>query len=304
MTLLVRKLSACAALLATAFPLAGHAAPLEDYFAARDKAVSALIAAIKAGKGDDEATSKREEAAVKDLGRRMTALVGPIRTKGLSNPAFTLVSLVYGEDEPTRQLDGVAVSDKDDTTRVVVSPEPVFQAWLAARAKDSDAPAAFRQGMPAAAQTDYFFIHSVAEEAGITPYVALPLTSATGETVSAALALYSDDSPANHPPGSIVVVRIGDGKAAIGITESNLDIKPTPACDAVWKPFAAKIEALEVAAAKDNKDDDPRWEEIAKLEEDGGTAFRSCFAKEAPAQPFFAAATKLAEALLQNIRGR
>lgn len=303
MTHPVRMLASCAATFAVAFSFAADAAPLDDYLAAREKAVAELMVAVKAGKLDDEATMKRDEAAVADLEKRMKAIVGPVKIKGLGSPGFSLPILVY-EDGPTRMLDGITVSNKDGSANALVTPEPLFQAWLAARAKDKDAPAEFGKGLSAAAQSDYFYTFTVANEGTITPYTALPVAAVEGETALAALALHSDDSPRNNPPSSIVVVRLAEGKATIAVTELKGDVKAIAACDALWKPFATKIAALQAAAEKENKDDDPRWDEIAKLEDDGGAAFRTCFVKEVPSQPVFAAATKQAEAFLQAVRGK
>lgn len=304
MTRFARKLACRAIVLAAALPFAAAAAPVDDYIAARDKAVSDVVAAFKAGKGGDDATIKKEETAVKDLGKRMIALVGPLKLKGLGAPAYTLEGLLYGDDQPTRQLDGVLFSDKDGATQIVVAPQSVFQGWLAARAKDPEAPAAMRGALPAAAADPYFYNSSLTfQGGGYTPYLALPLAAADGETVIATLGLYSDEMPANLPPNQVSIVRLADGKAIVGLTEVKLDITPIAACDAVWKPFAARIDAMQKAVEKDNKDNDPRWEEIAKIGDDGSAAFAACFAREAPSQPFFPAAVKRAEALLATARG-
>ncbi|MFG1360720.1 hypothetical protein [Xanthobacter pseudotagetidis] len=89
-----------------------------------------------------------------------------------------------------------------------------------------------------------------------------------------------------------------------GITMAKLDVKPIAACAGVWKPYKTKADALQKAEEKDAKDQDPRWEEIPKIQDEGSLAYRACFVKEAPSQPFFAAAVKRAEAFLATARGQ
>lgn len=296
---------ACAFLLAMAVPAAATADALSDYVAARNTAIAASAAAAKAGKSSDEAVVKREEAAIKDLGKRLAAIVGPQKFKGLGSPGYTLQVLVYGDDEPTPQLDGIVFMNRDVTTRILVTPDAVFQAWLSARAKDKDAPAALGAGLKSAVMTTEFFGNALASDGGsFVPYVELPLAGVPGETAFAVLGLQVDDIVGNALPSDIAIVRIADGKAMVGLMLTKGDVKSIPACDAIWKPYKAKMDALQKAVEKDNKDSDPRWEQVTQIGDEGTTAYRACFAKEAPSLPSFAAAVKRAEAFLQTARGK
>lgn len=300
----VRSL-ACALLLTAAVPAAASADALSDYVAARDKATAAALAAAKADKSGDPAVIKREEAALKDLGKRMMALVGPVKFKGLGSPEYTLRVLTYDENTPAQDLGGIAFADKDFNTRLVVAPESIFTAWLAARAKDPDAPKAFASGVKAAAGTPEFYTNAIGFDGGFyQPYVELPVAAVPGETAVAWLGLQTEEPSGNTAPNEVAIVRIGGGMAMAGVTMVKLGDKPIPACDAVWKPFKTKADALQKQVEKDNKDQDPRWEEITKIQDEGSAAYRACFVKEAPAQPFFAAATAKAEAFLKTARGQ
>ncbi|UDQ90775.1 hypothetical protein LJE71_07185 [Xanthobacter autotrophicus] len=300
----VRSL-ACALVLSTALPAIAAADPLSDYVAARDKATAAALAAGKAGKSGDEAVIKREEAALKDLGKRMTALVGPMKFKGLGSPEYTLRVLTYDENTPAHDLGGLSFVSKDYNTRLVVVPESIFTAWLATRAKDPDAPKAFASGVKAAAGTPEFYTNAVGFDGGFyQPYVELPVAAVPGETATAWLGLQTEEPSGNTAPNEIAIVRIGGGLAMAGVTMVKLGDKPIPTCDAIWQPFKAKADALQKQVEKDNKDQDPRWEEITKIQDEGSNAYRACFMKEAPNQPFFAAAVKKAEAFLATARGQ
>ncbi|MFH3481395.1 hypothetical protein [Xanthobacter variabilis] len=309
MTRLARR-TLCAALLAAALPfvcqpLAATAAPVDDYFAVRDKAIATALAAANAGKNGDDDVIKAEEAARQDLAKRMSALVGPLKLKGLGNPTYTLDVFVYGDDLGTTQLDGMALTDKNETTRVVVTPEPVLQAWLTARAKDKDAPAAARGGLKALPNTAYLVNNSIVNPGGgFIPYTALAVTAAPGETAYANLGLYTDEAPADTPPNTIVVVRVADGRAVLGMMPVTLDAKVPAVCTQVWKPYDVKIQALLKATETVSDLEDPRFAELSKLEEEGAAAFQACFAKAPESQAALAAATKRAEAFLDTLRGR
>ncbi|OYX75460.1 MAG: hypothetical protein B7Y95_02610 [Rhizobiales bacterium 32-66-11] len=296
---------ASALVLAAALPAAAAADALGDYVAARDTAIAASIADAKAGKSANPAVVKREEAAFKDLGKRLATALGPLKFKGLGAPSYTLFTFIYDESSPTRLLDGLAFANKDFSTRLVVTPDSVFQPWLAARAKDDGAPAALAGGVKTAMTTAEFFQDALAFDGGyFQPYVDLPVAAAPGETAFAVLGLQADEPPGNIAPNQIAIVRIADGKAMIGLTMVKLDIKPIAACEAIWKPYKTKVEALQKAIEKDNKSEDPRWEELTRINDAGSQAFRVCFAREAPAQPFFPVAVKRADALLDIARGK
>ena len=290
-------------LLAASLPLAAVAGQADDdYIAARDKAVAALTAAEKAGVNPDD-LYKRDETALAELQKRMAALLGPLTFKGLNAPpSFSPGTLLDGQME-SGEPDGLRFSDADFTTRLLVSPEPVFTSWLAARAREENAPPALASGIKGAMATDIFYTDAISSDAAFTLYAPLPVAAVDGETVYAALGLFSQDVTANQVPDSIVITRIANGRVIIGATEAKVAIKAVPACDQVWKTYAAKAKTLRAAAQKSKKEDDPRWDDASRAEDEGSAAYRACFAKEAKSQPFFAGAVARAEALLQTARG-
>ncbi|MFG1319555.1 hypothetical protein [Xanthobacter autotrophicus] len=291
-------------LLAASLPLAALAGQADDdYIAARNTAVAALAAAEKAGANPDD-LYKRDGTALAALEKRMGALLGPLKFKGLdAPPTFSPGTLLDGQIE-SGEPDGLRFSDTDFTTRLLVSPEPVFTSWLAGRAKEENAPPALAGGIKAAMASDLFYTYAISSDAAFSSYVELPVAAGEGETAYAALGLFSQDVAANQVPDSIVITRIAGGRVIIGTSEAKVAIKSIPACDQVWKTYAAKAKTLRAAAQKSKKDDDPRWDDASRAEDDGSAAYRACFAKEARSQPFFAAAVARAEALLQTARGK
>lgn len=280
-----------------------HAGPAEDYIAARTKAFATVAAAVAAGRSETQ-LEKIEKGARKDLEKRMIALVGPLKFKGLEpKPLFspeTLVADELGADSP----DGLVFIDRDGSTYVLVSPEPVFADWLKARAAEEHAPAVFKDGIKAAARGDFFYTLTVSRDAAFSTYATLPLPAAAGEEAYAALGLFAQDLTGDAPPDSVVVTRIADGRVIVGSAEVKLKVPDMPACAKLWKDGSAKADALMDAAHKSGESDDPRMEQAFKLQEESAAAFRACFARDAAAAPVLADAAKRAEALLALMRGK
>lgn len=298
------KRLAFAAILAVAFPQALAAGPAEDdYLTARAAITAGLAAAETAGK-DDATIEKLDEDGRKALEKRMTALVGPLRFAGIpAAPSFSpsgLATGAMGSYEP----DGLLFSTEDGATMVLVSPEPVFLSWLKARGAEEGAPAAFGQGIMDAAETDDFYTFAVGLDAAFSGYADLPVTAQPGESVAAAVGLWSQDLAGNEAPNRIVITRVAGGRVYLGSVALKASAPPLPACDAIWQGYAEKAEALRKAAEKSRKDDDPRWEEAGELELHGSDAYRECFAEKTEGQPFQAAAVEEAAALLKTIRGQ
>ncbi|MDI4666026.1 hypothetical protein K9U40_17115, partial [Xanthobacter autotrophicus] len=270
---LLNRSARCAVLLAVALPLgAALAGPAEDYIVARNKATAAIAAAVKANRPAPQ-VDKADRTARRDLEKRMVALLGPLRFKGLDpKPAFSPDTLVPG-DLGTDSPDGLVFTDKDATTHLLVSPEPVFADWLKARAADEGAPAVFKAGIAAAARDDFFFTLTVSRDAAFTTYAPLPLAPAPGEDTYAALGLFAQDGTGDALPDSVVVLRVADGRVAVAATEVKLKVPPMPACTALWKDGTAKADALLAAAHKDSLPDDPRVGQSFKLQEDAATAY-------------------------------
>lgn len=297
------KRLAFAAVLAAAFPLAAIAGQAEDdYLAARTKAVAA-IAAAEAAKKDDATLEKLDESGRKGLETRMTALLGPVRFKGLSNPPTFSPSTLSEDSVGAFEPDGLLFSDDDGGLFILVSPEPIFSAWLKRHAADEGAPEAFKDGIAEATATDDFYTYAIGMDAAFDGYTDLEVAAKPGETLSAVLGLWTQDISGNEAPNRIVVTRVADGRVYVGSAQLKTTIPAIPACDEIWKGYADKAEALRKAAEKTKKDDDPRWEEAGELDGQGSDAYRTCFAEKAAGQPFLADVTKEAEALLETIRG-
>lgn len=298
---LAAALAFAAPVLATLLPaLAGS--PVEDFIAARDRYVAELAAATAAGESDDTLI-KADDADRADLKRRLEAILGPLAFAGFgAKPELSPETLLDG-DVGSGALDGLVFASEDWESRLIVTPLPAFEHWLAIRGGEDGASPEFREGAAAALGTEEAYTYSIGADAAFSRYVDLPVAAAKGEVVRAFLGLFAQDVTDDAMPGSLVVARIGGGRVALATVPVAAEMPPIPACAAGWTEAMRAVEAARAASEK-APGDDALWEKASGLYQDANDAFRACFAREAPAQPFFAAATREAEALLATIRGK
>ena len=87
-----------------------------------------------------------ETAALADLGKRLTGLVGPVKIEGFAKPKSNLETL--RNEVGFGKLDGLMLTTKrsdQDFSVLVATTRPLLDKWLQARAGDGDAPFASLQ---------------------------------------------------------------------------------------------------------------------------------------------------------------
>lgn len=297
----MRRLIFCAALLLAGLPQVAGATPIDDYIEARNAAEKTLRAAQEAGKSD-EAISALEEKYIADLKARLIAIVGPISFKGLdATPDFS--NTVY---EPST----LAFHGETAAITVQVSPEPIIADWLKreleakrnGEPEGEDVPDAFGQGIAAAMKTETFYTRSVGIPFAFFDYGSLPLQAEKGEQLHVALGRIIIEDPVEAPPVDIVLTRVADGQVIIANASLDAEAPSFEACHVIAQGFTDKAETLEKAAEAASNYDDPRWKAATAERLKGGKAYRACFAEKVKGTPFYAEATKQAQALLDIVR--
>lgn len=277
------------------------AGPGDDaYIAARDRAV-AEVTKLDGDPAKQEAMFAADDKARAALEKQLSALLGPLSFKGLEpKPSFSPEALYEG-DLGSGRPDGLLFRDSKDNVRIFVSTVPIFENWMAHQAKGGSPE--LGKGLAAALTESTLYTFTVGQDAAFSSYAVVPLPAAAGETVYAAVGLFTQDDSNDFPPNDLVVARIANDRILVGAEAAPEARKPIAACSQVWKRYAAKAKQLETAAQKGKGADDPRWHEAMGVWSEGHEAFRACFAQELPKQPYFAALTKRATALLKRMSG-
>lgn len=280
-------------LLCIAVPARG-ATPEEDYLAARARYMAELTQ-LGSNPAKAKAASALDKKARGDLKARLSAMLGPISFAGLEKtPRFFPESLLddgFLRDGP----DALAFDDAKNQTRIVVSPSALVERWVNKRAKDDNAPAAYKAGLASALASADLAEDAVQNEASFTPFLTLPLTPTGDEKVVATLGLFSQDPGWGYPPNAILIGRLANGRYTAGYVYVSEAMKGIPACTALYKKLEAEenraMSAPPAAGSSGTAEPVDAWQ-----------AFVTCFAAEAPKQPFQAQIVKRAEGLLAKMR--
>ena len=275
--------------------------PEQDYLAARDAHIRKLAVFSKPG-ADMEKSIKPHEAAVADLEKYMKRVVGTAApaVPGIKpTPKLNNDTLLKG-DQGFGMLDGLVYSSEDYKTRVIVTTESLFKAWLPVHRKwwrDNNVPQD-----PAKALTHVaFYTQAVDSGAALSKYAELPIRKPAAASIAYAMlgGWAQDDGP--WEPDELVISVVQGGKLYVVRVPASTKIGPFPACKAVWDDAERKSnEAFERTQSKPKA----KAPDGSKIREDGATAFRSCFAERAPKDKGFPDLVRQAQAIADALPSR
>ena len=287
-----------AALLCLVPFVAQAASPAESYISARDRYVAQFKP--KNGAVPDEKTNKAEERARADLEKQLRRIVGPA-PKGTvgeqRDGQLNLQTLIDG-DMGFGQLDGLVYMLKGET-RVVVTTRALLANWLAAHkawGNGVNVPAEPQ----AALQSEPFYTQAISSDAAVSHFATIPVTHSAG-FATAMLAISRQDIGLTSPRDILIGMMSGD-KVTVISAPAAPEIKMIPACEAVWKASEAKAQTIYDRYKGGDLKDEKLFDNYTKAQEDGDAAMRKCFAERAPAAPFFAAARKQAQELVDRFK--
>jgi hypothetical protein len=283
-------------------PLACRASPLEDaYFAARDDSIAKFKAIEDAGKYDD-AARRLHKLALARLGKLTEPIVGPVALKGFPAEANTnLDSLVTG-DFGFGLLDGLNYASPDGKTHVIVTTDSLFDHWLREHRdwwgpKTENVP----QQVDAALRSEAFYTQALQTDSAISRYVELPLVRPAKAKFAFAMLIARTQILGPRTPDELMVSVVWGGRVFVINASTRTRVKPIPVCDAIWKEGERKAAEAQDAYIASQLEDKELFEQGTRAEEDGDAAFHRCFAERARSQPFFAALTGQAQALLDAL---
>ena len=256
-----------------ALATSAHAAsPEQHYLDLRDR----YIAKCSKAKESDE-TSRQHDAAIIELTGVLRGLIGPVAIKGLPAEGTTNVDTLFKGDIGFGHLDGLAFATEGDKQQAVVTTTSLLKHWLAEHRKDP-----MPQEIDAAFRSDTFYYAAI-QDSAFAKYAELPITKPASVSVAVAVLGVRGNGDLKGPPHEIDVVAIQGEKVFFLASSEAIKTAEIPACEKVWKQMMAR---------KLPKDDMAR-------EDQAMAAYTKCFAKEAPSQTWFAAATRKAQSQLE-----
>jgi hypothetical protein len=295
------KIIIAAVMLLAPLPAAAQtASPEQSYLTARDSAIKSL-AAIDLNGPDAQRATKIEQAAIRDLTKRLESVIGRPALKGVSGAGkFNIEALMSG-DIGFGMLDGLAYTSKDEKTRIVVSTETLTTKWLVAH-KDwwpnlENVP----QDIPAAFKSEPFYAQATSNGAAVAIFTELPIARPAAAKAAAALLVARRQDIGPSVPDEILAASVQGGRVYIVSQRVEGKTKEIPACIEIWSKALKEAEVLFEAYKASDLKDEKAFEGYNKTQEAGDTGMRKCYGERVKNERYFADLTKAAQALLDSL---
>jgi len=267
------RLPALLCLLAFVAP-AQAASPEQHYLDLRDR----YIAKFAKAKESDE-TFKQHDAALNELTGVLRGFIGPVTIKGLPAEGKSNVDTLFREDIGFGHLDGLGFATEGDKQQAVVSTTTLLKHWLREHSKDG-----MPQEIDAAFRSERFYYQAI-QDAAFAKYAELPITKPASASTAVAVLGVRGNGDLKGSPHEIDVVAIQGDKVYFLAMNEAVKTAEIPACEKIWK----QMMAMKVP------------EDSMEKEDQAMNTYTKCFAKEAPSQSWFAAATKKAQSELEQL---
>jgi hypothetical protein len=271
------------------------ASPEQDYAAARDRAIQQIEAADKAGTPSDRVV-EMQDRAVADLEKLLQRIVGPSSLNGVEATATNNVDTLIRGDLGFGRLDGLAYASADNKTRIVVSTDTLFKAWLKSRRKwwpNDDVP----QDIDKALRSEVFFTQALQGDAAFQRYAVLPVKKPPQAGAVFAMLDTRAQDIGPWPANEITATLIRGHRVYVVTTPASVDLALMPECVKQWD---AANKTLEDASATPTPGQS--FGDLSERIRSGGdVAFHRCFAERAPRAPGYAALVRQAQDILDGL---
>lgn len=286
----------CLALLA----FSCEAAPLDEYYAARDAYIAKFENADVAGEA-----AKQEENARANLAQKLRIIVGALDVQGLPKTGEINLDSLFKGDQGFGTLDGLVFSSEKNHTSVVVSTVAILERWLKEHA-DWWGPkvANVLQETAAAVREESFYTQAIKTDAAFFKFVEIPVTKpANASAVYAMLSGRAQDTGLDKPD-ELIVTEISDGKIHIVIVPPVGEIVTFPVCDKIWQESVQKASEPQEKSGASGDKDEPDVDASEKIRDDGYNAYRGCFAEHAKKEKYFPALAKQAQEWIDHLSAK
>ena len=250
------------------------AGPEQHYLDLRDR----YIAKFSNAKESEE-TSRQHDAALKELTGVLRGLIGPVTIKGLPADGQSNVDTLFKGDSGFGHLDGLGFATEGDKLQAVATTTSLLKHWLNEQRGE---------GMPqeiAAAFKSERFYYAAIQDSAFAKYADLPIPKPDAASAAVAVLGVRGNGDLKAAPREIDVVAIRGDKVFFLAASDAVKTSGIPACEQAWKQMMARKTPQDGMARED----------------EAMTAYTKCFAKEAPAQGWYAAVVKKAQSQLEAL---
>jgi hypothetical protein len=281
-------------------PVAASATPAEDfYIAARDRYIEGFKKT--ADTKNLAARDKQGNLAMRDLGKQMRDIVGPVAIKGFSTKGKLDLDGLFQGDEGFGMLDGLVFGEMESAKSIVVTTDGLFERWTRDNQETLGGKKGHAPDEVAAIKSDTFYTHAVSTDTAVVHYADIPVPKPEGARFAHATlsARTQSESPA-APDMMFVSVALG-GRVFIANVKLATPMKPIPACNNVRVDYAAKIKDVEAAYEATDRKDDKIWDKAEQLRDESDVAVRHCYGEKVKDMASFKAGIQQARAIVEAL---
>jgi hypothetical protein len=277
-----------------------EAAPLDEYYAARDAYIAKFENADVAGEA-----AKEEEKARTDLTQKLRVIVGTLDVEGLPKTGEINLDSLFKGDQGFGTLDGLVFSSEKSKTSVVVSTVAILERWLKDHAdwwgpKVANVP----QETAAAIRDESFYTQAVKTDAAFFKFAEIPLKKpANASAVYAMLSGRAQDTGLDKPD-ELIVTEIVNGKIYVVSVRPAGEIVTFPACDKIWQESVQKASEPQEKSSTSDETKELDIDAGEKIRDDGYNAYRVCFAEYAKKEQYFPALIKQAQEWIDRLSAK
>ena len=152
--------------------------------------------------------------------------------------------------------------------------------------------------IPAALKMDAFYTQAISTDAAVDIYAEVPVTRPANPGLATAILDGRSQDIIPQIPNELIVTVIAGGRVFILTAPTIAKIDPIPVCEAIWQDLVKRGETPLAAYYASDSKDETLFDDYIRLQSEGVAAFHRCYAAQAAKQPFFAAVTRQAQALV------
>lgn len=247
-----------------------------------------------------DALAKQDQQALIALTPAIKNIVGEVRLHGFDKPQEINLQTLLPE-LGSGMLDGLRLAG-DSQAELVVTTEGLLSQFVSAKDREANRPQSkdWRDWV----RGDGFYHHVFDPGAAITPFLPVPIKPKTGMPFAyAVLALTAQDIGAFVPGDLLVVAARGDSHKQVYLFK--LSVAPLmtelAVCKREWQVFEAKHLAALARYRASGLVQTQEFDSAQNFVAQGFAAWQACYARLAPAQPFFTDAKEQAQRLVDQV---
>ena len=267
-----------------------------DYLSTKRAYLASLDAEKKRGT-PDSVLDAREAAALHDLAARLRRILGSFDVEGADSGTANVTTLVPQMDFGA--LDGIAYHFSDSTL-VVVTTRALLDAWLRDPvAGDTTLP---RDPASALARTE-LYEQGIPEDAAVAKYTDVPVNGAAESGVVAAMLANREQDIGPFTPREVIVSVLRGNRVYLVEAPARVLIEPMVSCKLIWGEAESKW-TYNIEAGQRATDTIARRSSFRiadKLENQGDTLVRQCYAEHVQSDPRFAALVEQVGSIVRRL---